>query len=164
MSASRNITLRPTDGTKTSQQFTLLTEPKCLLDEAGLIREKLKPMTRETNDGFSEKRLEELENEVYESEDPTKFPDDVLAAIWRKEWKRQDRMKHGEKELKWRCQQNSLAVNVLCTFEKDCRSIAKTKLNTQRTALLRLADKFAEINADLRTSFQRYCRYGGWKK
>lgn len=113
---------------------------------------------------FSEERLEELENEVYESEDPTKFSDEVLAAIWRKEWKRQNRMKHGEREFNWRCQQNSFLVNVLGTFEKDCREIAKTKLNTQRTALLRLADKYAEISGELRTCFQRYCRYGGWKR
>lgn len=113
---------------------------------------------------LTEERLEELEDEVYQSEDPTLYPDDVLAALWRKEWLRQSRMKFGEKMFDQRSYQVSIAVNIIGTFEKDCRDFAERKFNTQRTNLLNLADRFQELSCNLRTYFLRYCRAHGWKK
>lgn len=115
-------------------------------------------------DKFTEEELEELNEKVYESEDPTQFPDDVLAALWRSNWKQEKRMKHGERELHWRRHQMSLAVNVLLTFGQDCREVAKTKLNIHRTRLLALADKFESLSAEMRVLLIRYEKYDGWKK
>lgn len=115
-------------------------------------------------DKFTEEELDEFDEKVYESEDPTQFPDDVLAALWRRNWNREKRMKHGERELHWRRHQMSLAVNIMQTFCKDCSEVAKTKLNIQRTRLLALADKFDSLSSEMRVLLIRYEKFDGWKK
>ena len=109
-------------------------------------------------------RLSELSEMIYEHERPTELPDNVLAEYWRLKWKKDNEMKRGEMEKEARIEQAAIVVNILNTFEKDCRAIAKTQLNNQRTRCLKLADKFGAMSCELRVNINTYFSIMGfWK-
>ena len=106
----------------------------------------------------------EREEEIFMSDDPTQFSDKELAAIWRKEWKRYKHYCEGERKLEDRSRQNSMAVNFIEQVIKDLQDVAKRKLNIHKTRCLKLADKYSQIENDLRTCFLTYLQETGLNK
>jgi hypothetical protein len=107
-------------------------------------------------------RLDELRDVVYEAKDPLSLSDEVLAELWRLEYKRQKHMSRGQMDREHRMQQFSMVVNILNTISMDCKDIAKTKLNIHRTKCLKLADEISNKCQELRVDFNTYQHVAGW--
>lgn len=106
----------------------------------------------------------EREQEIYESDDPTQFPDKELADLWRKEHRRYKYYCEGERTLDERIRQNSMAVRYIEEVINDLQDAAKRKLNIHKTRCLKLAGKFFQIETDLKTCFLNYLQETGLNK
>lgn len=109
-------------------------------------------------------RFDELKNLVYDSDNPLAMPNDVLAELWKLEYKYQKSLTRGQMNRENRMHQFSFIVNTLNTVTEDCKEIAKTKLNIHRTECLALADDFSNICQDLRVKIIKFQHIAGWWK
>ena len=114
--------------------------------------------------GEERERFDELVDTVYHIDDPTSLPDAKLAELWRLNYKREESMTRGQEEIENCKRSMSIVINSLDGFNESSRKIAKTKLNQHRIKCLKLADRFAEINDELRVLFNTFIQVSGFSK
>lgn len=113
---------------------------------------------------MTEEELEEWKEKVYKSEDPCSFPDNILAELWREEYRRVNRLRHGEMEFEGRLEQSSIAINLLEEMRKDLKRVAKAKLNNHKLDCLKLEEKLSSMEYEFRVLFNKYFDCTGLSK